>query len=140
MASASAALAETKRLLSLAAGNSTSQAVRLRPPSYSSTPSPTPLTALADPCSPNQRRTFQEYLITLPKYPSYECKAFFGTLVAKFFAEFEDLQDATVDAVLDLCEDDEEKVSDVKWDGADERRESSGSRGSERLPRRIEDG
>lgn len=85
-----------------------------------------PLATFADPPSPTQRRTFQEYLITLPKYPSYECKAFFGTLVAKFFAEFEDLQDATVDAVLDLCEDDEEKVGRVTWDGADERRESSG--------------
>jgi hypothetical protein len=60
--------------------------------------------------------------------------------VAKFFAEFEDLQDATVDAVLDLCEDDEEKVSGMTWDRADERRGSSGSRGSERLPKQIEDG
>lgn len=64
----------------------------------------------------------------MPSYPSYECKAFFGTLVAKFFREFEDLQDGAIDALLDLCEDEDEKVriigikglgptgkADVKW-------------------------
>jgi hypothetical protein len=35
---------------------------------------------------------------------------FFGTLVAKYFAECEDLQDRAIDAILDLCEDDDEKV------------------------------
>ncbi|WVQ68536.1 uncharacterized protein L199_006745 [Kwoniella botswanensis] len=56
------------------------------------------------------KRKFQEHLITLPSYPEYENKAFFGTLVAKYFGEFEDLQDTAIDALLDLCEDEDEKV------------------------------
>ncbi|OCF57729.1 hypothetical protein L486_05194 [Kwoniella mangroviensis CBS 10435] len=56
------------------------------------------------------KRQFQEHLITLPSYPEYENKAFFGTLVAKYFGEFEDLQDTAIDALLDLCEDEDEKV------------------------------
>ena len=32
-------------------------------------------------------------------------------MVPKFFSEFEDLQDRAVDAVLDLCEDEDEKVN-----------------------------
>ena len=31
-------------------------------------------------------------------------------MVAKHFDEFEDLQDKAIDAILDLCEDDEERV------------------------------
>ena len=90
------ALKEARRLMPTALGSgSTSQTV-----SY-------PCIHLADP----QRRTFQEHLISLCSYPSYDCKSFFGTLIAKFFAEFEDLQDGAVDAILDLCEDDAEKVS-----------------------------
>jgi hypothetical protein len=57
-----------------------------------------------------QRRAFFEHLLTLPTYPSYRTKSHFGTLVPKYFAEFEDLQDRAVDAILDLCEDDDEKV------------------------------
>ncbi|WRT68687.1 uncharacterized protein IL334_005667 [Kwoniella shivajii] len=56
------------------------------------------------------RRKFQELLITLPRYSAYENKAFFGLLVAKYFGEFEDLQDSAIDALLDLCEDEDEKV------------------------------
>ncbi|WWC63604.1 uncharacterized protein I303_106209 [Kwoniella dejecticola CBS 10117] len=58
----------------------------------------------------SDKRKFQEHLITLPSYPEYENKAFFGTLVPKLFGEFEDLQDAAIDALLDLCEDEDEKV------------------------------
>ncbi|WVQ80007.1 hypothetical protein IAT38_002108 [Cryptococcus sp. DSM 104549] len=56
------------------------------------------------------RRDFYTHLITLPSYPDKECKTFFGTLVGKFFAEFEDLQDSAIDALLDLCEDEDEKM------------------------------
>lgn len=38
----------------------------------------------------------------------------FSTFVSKYFAEFEDLQDKAVDAVLDLCEDEEEQVNIFK--------------------------
>lgn len=62
-----------------------------------------------------QRRKFHAVLISLPTAPSasYESKSFFGTLVHKFFAEFEDLQDAAIDALLDLCEDEDEKVRTI---------------------------
>lgn len=64
------------------------------------------------PLTSTQRRKFHAVLISLPTAPSasYESKTFFGTLVHKFFAEFEDLQDAAIDALLDLCEDEDEKV------------------------------
>jgi len=53
---------------------------------------------------------FYKQLIKLASYPNYQSRSYFGTLLAKFFAEFEDLQDEAVDALLDLCEDDDEKV------------------------------
>ncbi|WWC71285.1 uncharacterized protein I206_105238 [Kwoniella pini CBS 10737] len=58
----------------------------------------------------SDKRKFQEHLITLPSYTEYENKALFGTLVPKFFGEFEDLQDSAIDVLLDLCEDEDEKV------------------------------
>ncbi|WVQ95215.1 hypothetical protein IAU59_002310 [Kwoniella sp. CBS 9459] len=66
--------------------------------------------AVAPNSTAESRRIFRSHLITLASDPSYEHKAFFGTLVSKFFGEFEDLQDATIDALLDLCEDEDEKV------------------------------
>ncbi|OCF35761.1 hypothetical protein I316_02253 [Kwoniella heveanensis BCC8398] len=66
--------------------------------------------AVAPNSTAESRRTFRSHLITLASDPSYEHKAFFGTLVSKFFGEFEDLQDSTIDALLDLCEDEDEKV------------------------------
>ncbi|WVR09327.1 hypothetical protein IAU60_006393 [Kwoniella sp. DSM 27419] len=66
--------------------------------------------ALAPNSTLQSRRAFQQHLIALHSSDSYESKAFFGTLVPKFFGEFEDLQDTTVDALLDLCEDEDEKV------------------------------
>ncbi|WVF67640.1 hypothetical protein IAT40_002399 [Kwoniella sp. CBS 6097] len=68
--------------------------------------------AVAPNSTAESRRTFRSHLITLASNPSssYEHKAFFGTLVSKFFGEFEDLQDSTIDALLDLCEDEDEKV------------------------------
>ncbi|KAK8854546.1 hypothetical protein IAR55_003285 [Kwoniella newhampshirensis] len=66
--------------------------------------------ALAPNSTSEARRKFHQHLITLPSYPSYDSKAFFGTLVAKFFGEFESLQDDAIDALLDLCEDEEERV------------------------------
>lgn len=75
----------------------------------------TPYASLSFPPLPltsTQRRKFHAVLISLPTAPSasYESKSFFGTLVHKFFAEFEDLQDAAIDALLDLCEDEDEKI------------------------------
>ncbi|WVW85314.1 hypothetical protein I302_107352 [Kwoniella bestiolae CBS 10118] len=71
-------------------------------------------TALRSSLGPNPesqaKRKFQEHLITLASYAEYENKAFFGTFVAKYFGEFEDLQDKAIDALLDLCEDEDEKV------------------------------
>ncbi|RXK42312.1 hypothetical protein M231_00302 [Tremella mesenterica] len=81
--SASEALGRARSLLSAAGGPSSTQA---------------------------DRRACITHLLTLPSYSVYECKATFGTLVAKFFAEFEDLQDGVVDGLLDLCEDDDEKL------------------------------
>ena len=79
-----------------------------------------------------QRRKLQEHLISLCSYPSYECKAYFGTFVAKHFAEFEDLQDKAVDAILDLCEDDEERVRmiGIKGLGATAKADSRWVRGN----------
>ena len=51
-----------------------------------------------------------ERLIELPTYPSERCKSLFGTYIHKYFAQFPDLQDKAVDVILDLCEDDDEKV------------------------------
>lgn len=39
-----------------------------------------------------------------------DSKSFFGSMVWRHFKEFDDLQDLAVDAILDLCEDDDEKV------------------------------
>lgn len=68
--------------------------------------------AVAPTAAPAARRRFHAQLIALPTSPpaSLPAKSFFGTLVHKFFAEFEDLQDAAIDALLDLCEDEDEKV------------------------------
>lgn len=68
--------------------------------------------AIAPNASKDARRKFHTLLIALPTSPSatYESKSFFGTLVHKCFAEFEDLQDPAIDALLDLCEDDDEKI------------------------------
>nr|ODN91944.1 hypothetical protein L203_01198 [Cryptococcus depauperatus CBS 7841] len=66
--------------------------------------------ALAPTSTAEDRRRFHSHLISLPASGSYESKSFFGTLVPKFFAEFEDLQDSAIDALLDLCEDEDEKI------------------------------
>ncbi|ORX38269.1 hypothetical protein BD324DRAFT_346271 [Kockovaella imperatae] len=78
------------------------------------------------------RRRFYEKLISICAYPSYECKAFFGTLVAKHFREFDDLQDKAIDAILDLCEDEEEKVRiiGIKGLGATAKADSRWVRGN----------
>jgi hypothetical protein len=52
-----------------------------------------------------------ETLITLPSYRDPTCTLLFSSLITRYFKEFEDLQDGTVDAVLDLCEDEDEAVS-----------------------------
>jgi hypothetical protein len=64
-------------------------------------------------CSPTKRRAFYEHFLTLPKYPSAECRGFFGTMLIKIFADMEELQDSAVDSLLDLCEDEDEKVGCV---------------------------
>jgi hypothetical protein len=57
-----------------------------------------------------QRRAFFEHLITLPTYRDPTCTLMFTSLITRGFTEFEDLQDVAVDAVLDLCEDEDEQV------------------------------
>ena len=62
-----------------------------------------------------QRRAYHQHLITLAQIPSYDCKNRFATFIDKHFKTFEDLQDHAVDAVLDFCEDDNEKVRMILW-------------------------
>jgi hypothetical protein len=49
--------------------------------------------------------------LTLPSYKIQSINAYYAKCIARNFGEFEDLQDQAVDAVLDLCEDEDEQVS-----------------------------
>ncbi len=112
MSAAEQALKEAKLLMPFALGpKSTRDQVSLP-----SSENNVPLT------HPTQRLVFYKQLIKLASYPSYGNRSFFGTLLAKFFAEFEDLQDEAVDALLDLCEDDDEKVGLWVWGSTIEHR------------------
>jgi hypothetical protein len=57
-----------------------------------------------------QRRRYFEHLLTLPSYKSPTTSAYYASSITRDFTEFEDLQDQAVDAVLDLCEDENEQV------------------------------
>jgi hypothetical protein len=58
-----------------------------------------------------QRRRYFEHLLTLPSFKVQSINAYYAKSIARNFNEFEDLQDQAVDAVLDLCEDEDEQVS-----------------------------
>ncbi|ODN92114.1 hypothetical protein L198_05786 [Cryptococcus wingfieldii CBS 7118] len=66
--------------------------------------------ATAPNSSPEIRRQCHSALIALPSVGSSKAKHFFGSNVSTFFAEFEDLQDQAIDALLDLCEDEDEDM------------------------------
>lgn len=57
-----------------------------------------------------QRRLYVEQLLTLPAYKDPQLTAYFAASISRHFSEVEDLQDQAVDAVLDLCEDEDEAV------------------------------
>jgi hypothetical protein len=58
----------------------------------------------------NKRRRYFEHLLTLPACKSPTTSAYYARSITRDFTEFEDLQDQAVDAVLDLCEDENEQV------------------------------
>lgn len=60
---------------------------------------------------PLQKRQYLEHLLTLPAYKDPQLTAYFAESVSLHFADVGDLQDQAVDSVLDLCEDEDEKVS-----------------------------
>ncbi|TYJ57261.1 hypothetical protein B9479_001994 [Cryptococcus floricola] len=66
--------------------------------------------ATAPNSSPEIRRQCHSALIALPSVGSSNAKHFFGSNISTFFAEFEDLQDQAIDALLDLCEDEDEDM------------------------------
>ncbi|ODO05747.1 hypothetical protein I350_04808 [Cryptococcus amylolentus CBS 6273] len=66
--------------------------------------------ATAPNSSPEIRRQCHSALIALPSVGSSNAKHFFGSNIPTFFAEFEDLQDQAIDALLDLCEDEDEDM------------------------------
>lgn len=53
-------------------------------------------------------------LLDLAQDVEFDSRSFFVTMLPKFFGEFEDLQNEQLDKLLDLCEDEEEKVSRLK--------------------------
>ncbi|WVQ72690.1 hypothetical protein IAR50_002250 [Cryptococcus sp. DSM 104548] len=63
------------------------------------------------------RRRYHSALIELPSTGSHKAKRFFGSNISTFFAEFEDLQDRAIDALLDLCEDEDEDMRIVGING-----------------------
>lgn len=58
-----------------------------------------------------QKRQHVEHLLTLPAYRDPQLTHYFSESISIHFADVGDLQDQAVDAVLDLCEDEDEKVS-----------------------------
>ena len=61
-----------------------------------------------------QKRRYLEHLLQLPGYKDPQLIAYFAESVSLHFADVADLQDQAVDAVLDLCEDDNEQVSHTR--------------------------
>jgi len=52
-----------------------------------------------------------EHLLSLPTYHSQTLNEFYAQAITREFTEFEEFQDQAVDAILDLCEDENEQVS-----------------------------
>lgn len=51
-----------------------------------------------------------EHLLTLPAYHSQVLNEYYAAGITRDFTEFEEYQDQAVDAILDLCEDENEQV------------------------------
>lgn len=60
--------------------------------------------------TPSQRLAFHRFLLSLRSTSSFEDKAYFAQNIARYFPEFEDLQDEAIDGLLDLCEDEDERA------------------------------
>lgn len=58
-----------------------------------------------------QRKRYIQHLLTLPSYRSQTLNEYYATSIIRDFSEFEEYQDQAVDAILDLCEDENEQVS-----------------------------
>lgn len=54
--------------------------------------------------------------MTLPAYKDPQLTAYFADNATLYFADLEGLQDQLVDAVLDLCEDEDETVGRPRLD------------------------
>ena len=57
-----------------------------------------------------QRRRYIQHLLTLPTYRSQILNEYYAKSITRDFSEFEEYQDQAVDAILDLCEDENEQV------------------------------
>jgi hypothetical protein len=57
-----------------------------------------------------QRRRYIQHLLTLPTYRSQTLNEYYAKSITRDFSEFEEYQDQAVDAILDLCEDENEQV------------------------------
>jgi len=57
-----------------------------------------------------QRRRYIQHLLTLPTYRSQSLNEYYAKSITRDFSEFEEYQDQAVDAILDLCEDENEQV------------------------------
>jgi len=51
-----------------------------------------------------------EHLLTLPSHHSQTLNEYYAQAITRDFTEFEEFQDQAVDAILDLCEDENEQV------------------------------
>ena len=51
-----------------------------------------------------------QHLLTLPSYRSQSLNEYYAKSISRDFSEFEEYQDQAVDAILDLCEDENEQV------------------------------
>jgi len=103
---ASTALKKAQALASRSLGSSD-----VCPPSpitSSTTPSPPPLRKKG---TDKQRKRYIQHLLTLPSYRSQSLNEYYAKSIIRDFSEFEEYQDQAVDAILDLCEDENEQVS-----------------------------
>lgn len=80
----------------------------LRP--FPSTRSPSLALPFVQSSADGQRRRYNQHLLTLPTYHSQTLNEYYAKSISRDFSEFEEYQDQAVDAILDLCEDENEQV------------------------------